>query len=59
MAKFFLPAEKLEDAIARDGLPYRQYIDRGLLQLSGDNFVDYDDCFAWFRELPPVAETAG
>ena len=51
VAKFFLPAEKLEDAIARDGLPYRAYIDRGLLQLSGDNFVDYDDCFAWFREL--------
>ena len=51
VAKFFLPAEKLEDAIARDGLPYRIYIERGLLQLSGDNFVDYEDCFAWFREL--------
>ena len=51
VAKFFLPAEKLEDAIARDGLPYRAYIDRGLLQLSGDNFVDYEDCFAWYREL--------
>ena len=51
IAKFFLPAEKLEDAIARDGLPYRIYVERGLLQLSGDNFVDYEDCFAWFREL--------
>lgn len=50
-SKFFLPAEKLEDAIARDGLPYRQYIQRGLLQLSGDNFVDYNDCFEWFRQI--------
>ena len=51
VAKFFLPAEKLDEATARDGLPYRIYEERGLLQLSGDNFVDYADCFAWFREL--------
>ena len=50
-AKFFMPGEKLEEAKARDGLPYDIYVQRGLLQLSGDNFVDYQDCFAWFREL--------
>lgn len=50
-AKFFLPAEKLEEAIARDNLPYNIYAQRGLLQLSGDNFVDYHDCFDWFRML--------
>ena len=48
---FFLPAEKLEEAIARDGLPYNLYIQRGLLTLSGEGFVDYNDCFNWFREL--------
>ena len=51
MAKFFMPGEKLEEAKARDGLPYDIYVQRGLLALSGDNFVDYQDCFAWFREL--------
>lgn len=50
-AKFFLPAEKLEEATARDGLPYAAYVQRGLLKLSGDNFVDYHDCFDWFRTL--------
>ena len=50
-AKFFLPAEKLEEATARDGLPYSAYIKRGFLKLSGDNFVDYHDCFDWFKML--------
>lgn len=50
-ARFFLPAERVEEATIRDGLPYAAYVERGLLQLSGDNFVDYHDCFAWFRRL--------
>lgn len=50
-AHFFLPAERLEEATARDGLPYAIYVQRGFLTLSGDNFVDYHDCFNWFRAL--------
>lgn len=50
-SKFFLPAEKLEEATARDGLPYAAYVQRGILKLSGDNFVDYHDCFNWFKLL--------
>lgn len=50
-ARFFLPAERVEEATIRDGLPYAAYVERGLLQLSGDNFVDYHDCFNWFRRL--------
>ena len=50
-ARFFLPAERVEEATIRDGLPYAAYVERGLLQLSGDNFVDYHDCFEWFRRL--------
>ena len=49
--KFFLPREKIEEATARDGLPYRKYIERGFLMESGDNFVDYNDCFRWFTDL--------
>ena len=50
-AKFFLPAERIDEATQRDGVPYNIYIQRGLLQPSGDNFVDYNDAFAWFRQL--------
>lgn len=51
LAKFFLPSERVEEATARDGLPYSAYVQRGILKLSGDNFVDYHDCLDWFREL--------
>lgn len=50
-AKFFLPTEKIDEATARDGVPYDIYVKRGLLQLSGDNFVDYRDCYNWFCQL--------
>ena len=50
-AKFFLPAEKLEEATARDGLPYSAFIKKGWLSLSGENFIDYHDCQNWFVEL--------
>jgi phage terminase large subunit-like protein len=50
-AKFFLPAEKIDEATQRDGVPYQIYIERGLLQPSGDNFVDYHDCYNWFVGL--------
>ena len=50
-AKFFLPAEKIDEATARDGVPYQAFVQRGILQPSGDNFVDYHDCFNWFRSL--------
>ena len=50
-AKFFLPTEKIDEATARDGIPYNIYIQRGLLQPSGDNFVDYHDCYNWLVTL--------
>ena len=50
-AKFFLPAERIDEATQRDGVPYNIYLQRGLLQTSGDNYVDYHDCFDWFKML--------
>lgn len=50
-AKFWLPAEKIDEASARDGLPYQAYIARGILEASGDNFVDYHDCYNWLKGL--------
>ena len=50
-AHFFLPAERIDEATQRDGVPYNIFIQRGLLTPSGDNFVDYHDCFNWFQKL--------
>lgn len=50
-AKFWLPAEKIDEASQRDGLPYNIYIQRGLLAPSGDNFIDYHDCYNWIVNL--------
>ena len=50
-AHFFLPRERIQDATQRDGVPYEIYIQRGFLTPSGDNFVDYKDCFNWFTRL--------
>ena len=50
-AMFFMPANKIEEATARDGLPYELYRQRGLLTLSGENTIDYRDVTAWFDML--------
>lgn len=51
LPKFWLPKNKLEDAIARDNLPYELYIQKGWLELSGEEFVDYHDCYNWIVEM--------
>lgn len=50
-AKFWLPSSKLQEATERDGLPYELYIQKGWLALSGENFIDYKDCYEWFTDL--------
>ena len=50
-SKFWLPTEKITDAISRDGLPYEHYIQKGWLEPSGDNFIDYHDCFKWLTSM--------
>ena len=51
ISHFWLPAEKLDDAIARDDIPYREMIEQGFLSLSGEGFVDYNDVFMWFVSM--------
>ena len=47
----FMPSERVEELTARDGVPYEQYVKRGLLTLSGENFVDYKDVYEWMISL--------
>lgn len=49
--QFYLPSERIQEATARDSIPYQSYIQRGILKPSGDNFVDYHDCLEWFKML--------
>lgn len=51
LAHFWMPAEKIDEATERDAVPYWTYVKRGFLSLSGDNFVDYHDCYEWFTSL--------
>lgn len=56
IAHFWMPSEKIDEATERDGVPYWTYVKRGFLSLSGDNFVDYHDCYRWFEDLIKVHE---
>ena len=49
--KFFLPSEKIYEATARDGVPYDIYIQKGYLQPSGENYIDYHDVFRYITSL--------
>lgn len=44
---FWLPAEKLEEATARDKIPYEAMVRHGFLTLSEGNIVDYQDVYRW------------
>ena len=48
ISHFWLPAEKLEEATARDAIPYKEMIQKGFLSLSGENVIDYHDVMNWF-----------
>ena len=50
-AQFFMPENKIDELQAAEGVPYRLYVSAGLIKPSGENFVDYNDCFEWFQML--------
>lgn len=51
IAQFWMPSAKVTEAEQRDGIPYRQYISKGILRTSGEHFVQYEDVYAWACEL--------
>ena len=48
---FFMPENKVQEATARDGLPYEIYRQRGFLTVCGENTVDYHAVHDWFDML--------
>ena len=53
-AKFFMPRERYKVAINEENTPYNIFEEKGFLQLSGDNAVDYHDVYKWFFDLVKV-----
>lgn len=53
-AKFWMPANRVDDAEARDKVPYKLYHQKGWLDYSGENFVDYEDCRRYISDLVRV-----
>ena len=48
---FFMPQNKIEELQQREGVPYETFVKQGLITPSGENFVNYKDCFDWFVRL--------
>ncbi len=51
VTQFFMPANRVEQATATDGVPYAILAGRGHITLSGENYVDYNDVMDWFVKL--------
>lgn len=50
-AHFWMPQNKIAELQKSEGVPYSIYIAQGLLSPSGENYIDYNDVFMWFRML--------
>ncbi len=49
--QFFMPKNKIKVLQEREGVPYELFVKQGLILPSGNNYVDYHDCFNWFVML--------
>ena len=46
--QFFMPRGRIETLTATDGIAYDIFVKKGVLTLSGENYVDYKDVYNWF-----------
>lgn len=51
ISHYWLPSARLDEATEEDNVPYRLMIQKGFLSLSGDNYIDYNDVYEWFRSF--------
>ena len=49
-AMFWLPRNKLSEAIERDNVPYDKYVERGELRLCDGDFIKYEDVYNYIYE---------
>lgn len=48
VTQFFMPENRIETLQATDGVPYDIFVKKGIITLSGKNYVDYKDVFKWY-----------
>ena len=48
---FWLPTDKIEEASARDDVPYFEMIQKGYLSASGQGYIEYEDLEAYMDKL--------
>lgn len=47
---YWLPADRLQERVQQDKIPYDKWFDRGLLRLCAGNSINYSDVTQWFVE---------
>lgn len=47
---YWLPADRLQERVQQDKIPYDKWFERGLLRLCAGNTINYSDVTAWFVE---------
>ena len=47
---YWLPADRLQERVTQDKIPYDKWFDRGLLRLCSGNSINYSDVTQWFVE---------
>ncbi len=48
---YWLPADRLQERVKQDKIPYDKWHERGLLRLCAGNTINYSDVTAWFLEV--------
>lgn len=48
---FWLTADRLQERVKQDKIPYDKWFERGLVRLGTENTINYSDVTAWFKEL--------
>ena len=48
---YWLPADRLQERVQQDKIPYDKWFERGLLRLCDGNSINYSDVTAWFVEV--------
>lgn len=51
VSQFFLPRGRIEELQSKDGIPYEHFVTKGLLTLSGDRYIDYNDVYDWITRM--------
>lgn len=53
---YFLPADRLQERVQQDKIPYDKWFERGLLRLCTGNSINYSDVTEWFAETVKAYE---